>query len=481
VDESAESVVSHDACVVAGWRPVGSARGGSLLQGPVVPVGVVVVEVFGEDGFEVASAGDEQPVGAFAADAADPTFDITGEASRCAKAMVSQMRKEAEAEPTKQTREQMLGAVERAESAYGIRAMLELAGTESEVALAPTDLDAHPLLLNCRNGVLDLETGELREHDPALHLTKVTAASYDPEAEASLFVEFLERVQPDKAMREFLARLGGHALEGRITEHILAIFYGLGANGKTTLTEIIRKALGDYADATDPALLIDRGSEVHPTGVADLFGLRLALTYETNAGRRLAEGTVKRLTGGDRIKARRMREDFWSFDPSHSIVMSTNHKPIIVGTDEGIWRRLRLVPFDVVVPEGERDPKLPERLETETDGILAWLVCGHRAWRDRGLADPAAVTAATAAFRRESDMLALFIAEKCLTLPHLRVGSTELFEAWVAWCQRENVGAGTQKAFSQDMEKRGFDKKRGTGGAVRWLGIGLYVDETAAQ
>jgi putative DNA primase/helicase len=401
-------------------------------------------------------------------------FDITGEASRCAKAMVSQMRKEAEAEQDPKLRKEMLGDVERAESAYGIRAMLELAGTEPGVALAPKDLDAHPLLLNCANGVLDLETGDLRAHDPALHLMKVTAASYGPEPAAPQFAEFLARVHPDEAMREFLARLLGHALEGRITEHVLAIFYGLGANGKTTLTGIIRKTLGDYADATDPGLLIERG-HVHETGVADLFGLRLAFTYETDAGRRLAEGTVKRLTGGDRIKARRMREDFWSFDPTHSIVMSTNHKPIVVGTDEGIWRRLRLVPFDVVIPEDERDPKLPERLEAERDGVLAWLVRGYRAWRDRGLAEPAAVTAATAAFRGESDMLALFLAEKCRVGggQYAHVTSAELFKVWVQWCARENVEAGTHTAFTRDLVDRGFDPPKKSHGVMRWQGLTL--------
>jgi len=385
------------------------------------------------------------------------------------------MLTEAEQVVDEKKRDALVGSARRAESARGIWAMLELAGSEEGIALAPGDFDAHPELLNVGNGVLDLTTGEPRDHDPALHLTKVSGAAYHPDAQAPEFARFLDRIQPDQAMRDYLARLLGHTLTGRVVEHVLAIFCGVGANGKTTLTEAVRATLGDYAAATDPGLLIDLG-DVHPTGVADLFGLRLALTGETDAGRRLAEGTVKRLTGGETVKARRMREDFWEFTPTHSIVMSTNHTPIVTGTDEGIWRRLRLVPFPVVIPAEERDGKLPERLALELDGILAWLVRGHREWRDRGLADPEPVTAATAEFRADADMLGLFLEERCATSPSLREQSSDLFSEWVTWCKVENVEAGTNKAFSKALEERGFNKGRTSLGAV-WRGIALQTGD----
>jgi putative DNA primase/helicase len=292
--------------------------------------------------------------------------DLTGEVSRYAKKIARALLDEAKTESDEALRKKLIASAKRAESAYGVRCMLELAATEPTIALTPTDLDAHPHLLNTTTGTLNLATGTLQPHDPALHLTKITGAGYIPDAQCPEFTKFLERVQPDPEMRSFVARLLGHTLTGEVVEHILAILHGGGANGKTTLTEIVRKILGDYAATTDPSLLIDRG-ESHPTGIADLFGLRLALTFETDSGRRLAEGTIKRLTGGDRIKARRMREDFWEFDPTHSILMITNHKPIVTGDDEGIWRRLRLVPFDVTIPAAERDSKLPERLAAEAD------------------------------------------------------------------------------------------------------------------
>ena len=393
--------------------------------------------------------------------------DDTGEAIRYAKKIADMLPKFAKG-----------GWPSRTQTAAGINAMLNLAGTETGIALSPADLDADPYLLNVGNGTLDLRTRQLRPHNPDDLLTKICGANYHPDAAAPEFTTFLDKVQPEKTMRDFLARLFGHAMLGKVVEHVLAILYGVGANGKTTLVEAVSRVFGDYARPIEPGLLIDRG-DAHPTGTAALFGLRLAVTHETDAGRRLAEGTVKRLTGGDKITARRMREDFWDFDPSHSIVMHTNHKPIVRGTDEGIWRRLRFVPFDVVIPEDKRDGKLPERLATEADGILAWVVTGYRQWQDRGLAEPEQVTAATSAFRGESDMLGLFLEQRCRldAGPFATVQSSHLFASWCDWCKRENVDAGTQTAFSRELADRGYDKKKDGLGHMVWAGIDLYADE----
>jgi putative DNA primase/helicase len=401
--------------------------------------------------------------------------DLTGQVDRYAKTVARRLLEEAKAEADEELRKKLLVSARRAESASGIRAMLELAATEAGVALAPTDLDAHPHLLNTTTGTLDLRTAQLSPHDPALHLTKITSAGYVPGAACPEFTRFLDRVQPEPEMRSFVARLLGHTLTGEVLEHILAILHGSGANGKTTLTEIVRKVLGDYAATTDPGLLIDRGDH-HPTGIADLFGLRLALTFETDSGRRLAEGTIKRLTGGDRIKARRMREDFWEFDPTHSILMITNHKPIVTGDDEGIWRRLRLVPFDVTIPAGERDAKLPGRLEAEADAILGFLVEGYREYLSRGLAEPSTVTFATDSYRKESDALGRFLDECCLIMAGCRVASAELYAAWGRWCSGEGCEVGTQKAFSTKLINRGFDKRKVVGRET-WQGLGLQANE----
>jgi putative DNA primase/helicase len=401
-------------------------------------------------------------------------IDDTGQAARWCKVIARQLTTDAMAITDADKRAALVRLARRGESSAGVAGALTLASTESEVAVTPDDLDADPFLLNCTNGTLDLRTGELREHDPADLLTKITGAAYRPETLGPEWVKFLTRVQPDEGMREFLARLTGLALEGRVVEHLLPIHHGHGANGKTTFTDAVLHALGDYADVADPDLLTARTFDAHPTGVADLFGLRLAVLHESDAGRRLAEGTVKRLTGGDRVKARRMREDFWSFDPSHTFVMLTNHKPIIGGTDEGIWRRLRLVPWDVVIPPAERDAELGDKLQLEADAVLSWLVNGYREWRGRGLAEPDAVTAATKAFRDESDALGRFLEQRCFTGQHYNAGSSDLFSAWSTWCGQEGEEPGTQTAFATRMQNKGLDNYT-LHGRRRWRGVGLAV------
>jgi putative DNA primase/helicase len=299
---------------------------------------------------------------------------------------------------------------------------LTLASTEEGIALTRDDLDAHPLLLNCQNGVLDLRTGTLGPHDPELQLTKLTGAAYDPDAAGPEFEKFLCRVQPD------------------------------------------------------PELLNARTFAAHPTGVADLFGLRLAVLHESDQGRRLAEGTIKRLTRGDRIKARRMREDFWTFRPSHLFVMLTSHAPVVGGSDERIWRRLRLVSWPVIIKAGERELRLGDKLAEELDAVLAFLVAGYQDWRDEGLNDPAGVTKAMPDFRAESDSLGRFIEQRCLTGPHFSLRSADLFAAWCTWCRAECEEPGSQTDFPIAMTDAGFDKRKTKIGAV-WHGIGLAADD----
>lgn len=402
--------------------------------------------------------------------------DDTGQANRWAKVIARRLTVDAMSIQDADKRKAALNLARRGESSAGVSGALTLASTEDSIATTPDDLDADPFLLNVANGTVDLRTGELRPHNPTDLLTKITTAAYRPDATGPEWDRFLEKVQPDKDMRSFLARLVGHGLEGRVVVHILPIFYGAGANGKGTFINAVLHALGDYADAADPDLLTARTFDAHPTGVADLFGLRLAVLHEGDAGRRLAEGTVKRLTGGDRVKARRMREDFWAFDPSHTFLMLTNHKPLVQGTDEGIWRRLRLVPWDVVVPASERDEELGDRLAMEADAILAWLVAGYRDWHEHGLDEPEPVLTATAAYRAESDAIGRFLNERCTVGAHYYVRSGELFGAWSAWCTAEGEEPGTSKAFTTELQNRGFDAPKKTRTANVWRGIGLAAE-----
>ena len=404
--------------------------------------------------------------------------DSTGQAARWMKSVARRLTADALAIEDKDDRAKALSAAKRGESSHAIAGALILASTEAEVAVSPDDLNADPYLLNCANGTVDLRTLELREHDPADLLTKVTRAAWHPDAASEEWDAFLARVQPDQELRGYLGRLTGHSLEGRVSEHVFPVHYGAGANGRSTFFEAACHALGDYAGPADPDLLTARTYSAHPTGTADLFGLRLAMLHETDEGRRLAEATLKRLTGGDRIKARGMRQDFWSFTPSHTFAMVTNHRPVIRGTDDGIWRRVRLVAWEVQIPAGERDGELGDRLRLSADAVLAFLAGGYTDWREHGLGDPEQVIKATDAWRGESDALGRFITERCLTGPNFYVRSSDLFAAWCKWCEAEREEHGTQTAFSLELERRGYRKHHTEVGTV-WDAIALAAEDDA--
>ncbi len=402
--------------------------------------------------------------------------DITGQAHRWAKQVARGGLLWASWIDDDDVRKKTESVAKALESSRGVAGILTLAATEQTVALDPAVLDADPYLLNVANGVLDLRTREVLPHDPAAHLTKVANAAFRLDAQAPIWEGFVAQILPDAEVRAFVQRYLGYALLGEVKEHVLAVFHGAGANGKSTLIGAVDYVLGDYALTPDAELLAERSGDFHPTSAASLLGARLAIIQEFDQGRRLAEGTVKRLTGGDPIAARRMREDFWEFTPSHTFVLATNHRPQVRGTDEGIWRRIRLVPFDVVIPERDRDPDLPDRLKAEADGILLWLVAGYTDWHTNGLAEPQAVKDATGQYRHDSDHLARFLADKCTAAGMVSVNSTMIYNAWSKWCLGEGIEPGTQTEFSNALAQRGFDKKRSSRGMV-FTGLGLLAEE----
>ena len=258
---------------------------------------------------------------------------------------------------------------------------------------------------------------------------RCAGGAYRPDAQTPIWNAFLVRVLPDEAVRGFVQRLAGLALLGEVREHILPIFTGLGANGKGTFYKAVLHALGDYAATADPDLFMHRDG-AHPTGQMDLLGKRLVVVSESDEGRSLAEATVKRLTGGDPIKARHMRRDFVEFMPSHLPILVTNHLPKVSGDDPAIWRRLRVVPFDVVIPDAEQDKNLDAHLQLEADGILTWAIAGLRDYLDRGLDEPDSVRAATDAYHTNSDAVGQFINDQCHQSPAVKVTAGELFDAW---------------------------------------------------
>lgn len=360
-----------------------------------------------------------------------------------------------------------------------IHAMVDLARSSHGVPVLAHELDADPWLLNVANGTLNLHTGELRAHAQGDLITKRAGCAYVPDAEAPRFAAFLEQVLPDPEVRRFVQAYAGYCLTGVTSEQILLFAHGVGANGKTTLIQALLHVLGEYAKQAEPDLLLARDN-AHPTGVADLQGARLVVSSEIEDGRRLAEATVKQLTGSDRVKARYMRQDFFEFDPTHKLLIATNHKPAVRGTDHAIWRRIRLVPFDVVVDRHDQDPYLQERLRAEAEGILAWAVEGCRIWQDEGLPVPAAIVAATEEYRAEEDRVGAFIAERCELGATYSESASALYKAYSTWAEAGGEGVLSQKRFGGQIKERGLDKAR-LGAEGRYHYIGIQVKHTAPE
>lgn len=292
-----------------------------------------------------------------------------------------------------------------------------------------------------------------------------------------------QQAQDDRARRliGFLQRVFGQCLSGDVSEQDLYILYGTGANGKSTLVNTILALLGGYAMKASAELLMTTRSDRHPTERADLFGKRLVATIETQEAGRLNETFVKEATGGDPIRARRMREDFWEFLPTHKMLLATNHKPDIRGTDYAIWRRIKLVPFTVTIPSEHQDKTLPERLLTELPGILAWLVQGCLAWQEKGLKPPPEVLLATEAYRQEQDVFEAFLETECVRLPQARVSAADLYQTYDHWCQANEIDPMAKQAFGRRLGDAGFTRDQGTGGRREWVGVGLPAREEGSR
>lgn len=337
-----------------------------------------------------------------------------------------------------------------------VGAMVRLAKSHAGIATTPAALDADPWLLNVGNGTLDLRTGELVPHRRDTLATKLAPVSYVPSAACPRWMQFLEETQPDVVVRSFLQRLIGYSLTGVIREHVLPIHYGDGRNGKGVFINTILAVLGGYGAAPQASLLMAKpGAEEHPTGLTMLLGCRLAAISETKQGQSIDVALVKQLTGGDPVTARRMRENFFTFDPTHKLMLSTNHRPGIRETKDAIWSRVMLIPW-LVSFKGREDFALTDKLKTELEGILAWAVRGCLQWQAVGLLPPASVLAATKSYREDQDTFGDFLTEKCILESDAKVTRKALRLAYETWAKevgdRNPVGP---KLLAENLRERG--------------------------
>lgn len=349
-----------------------------------------------------------------------------------------------------------------------LAAACDIARVLPGIGVASAALDADPWLLNVQNGTIDLRTGKLRPHRREDLCTKLSPVVFDPDALCPTWDAFLAKVQPDEEVREFLQRLVGYAATGVVREHILPIHYGGGGNGKGVCADTLLAVLGDYGVQVPVELLMEARGDRHPTERTTLLGRRFAAASEPKEGGVLNVALVKALTGGDTISARFMRGDFFEFQPQHKLWFSTNHRPIIKETANAIWRRVVLVPWAVEIPAAEQDAELKEKLTREAPGILAWIVRGCLAWRSEGLNPPAAIKAASEAYRADSDWCGEFL-RACVT-PEVgcRTSSADAYEVFLRWAMGSGVDKKSHKAFGIAMREKGLKSEKSS--------VVFYVD-----
>lgn len=407
--------------------------------------------------------------------------DDVGKVDVLAKQTIRRILDEAAGAFDTEERKALASWAVKCETAGRVTSLMKLVRTEFKIPILPSFLDPDPWLFNCPNGTVNLKSGRMREHDRSDMITRMSPVEFDIEAECPLWESTIDRIfNSDEDLISFVQRLFGICLTGDVSEQILPIFFGEGGNGKSTILNALLDIMGpDYAIAAPPGLLFTTKGDKHPTDKASLFGMRLVVDMESAESARLNEAVVKQLTGSDRISARRMREDFWTFNPTHKLIIGTNNQPAIQETKNAIWRRLKLVPFTVEIPESEQDGSLPEKLRAEYPGILAWCSRGCVDWVQGGLRTPSVVKAATAEYRAEEDALGSFIEDECITDSSVRCRASQLYQRYRKGLEGFGMVNLTQTAFGRAMAKRGFEKHSSNG--IWYLGIALRQKEESEE
>ena len=395
---------------------------------------------------------------------------------RLALETIRHMVSEAESLPS-DLRSRMLRHSLASESLGRLTAMVSLAG--ALLPIQPGELDRNPLLLNLINGTLDLSTGKLRKHNSGDFITKLAPVKYDHMAKCSKFLGFIKRIMGrDKPLLAYLQRAVGYSLTSQTKEQCFFFLHGRGANGKTVLLNTLRNILGDYALQSPPELLLtkDRQGGATPE-LARLPGARLVCTSETEDGHRFAENTIKQLTGGDVIAARHLYGELFEFKPTFKIWLAANHKPIIRGTDLGIWRRIHLIPFNVTIPQNEQDKNLETKLMDEWPGILNWSIAGCRKWITTGLQPPDAVVESVDEYRTDMDTFGEFLNECCVLDAQAITTANELYLRYKFWAE-QNIGKYmmSPNSFGRHLSERGFRKIRDAH-TKSWKGIRIRGSE----
>ena len=314
------------------------------------------------------------------------------------------------------------------------------------------DYDANIWLFNVQNGVVDLKTGAVSLHDRTRLLSKISPAVYDPTATCPLWNEFLVEVLETEEMIDFVSRAAAYSLTGDINEQAVFFLHGSGANGKSVFLEVLLYILGDYSRVCNfDTFVVKKHDSKSDNDMAQLVGRRLVLTSESQDGHRLNEALLKQITGGDLVEARFLYKERFNFLPQFKLWFSSNYTPAIRGTDEGIWRRMKLIPFEVTIPEERRDRRLIEKLRAEASGIFNWLLRGMARYNQIGLAYPKKVSQATSQYKAEQDVIGQFLLDRTRLNPLAKVKGAELYSTFKWWAGANREFVLTERQFTKAL------------------------------
>ncbi len=369
-----------------------------------------------------------------------------------------------------------------------IVSMIAQAECDPAVSILTNRLDTSPWLLNCSNGTLDLQTGELRPHSQLNLISKLINVAYNPEAQCPIWEKFIADIfDHDAELIRFIHQACGYTLTGNTREQVFFILHGYGSNGKSTFLGTLRDVLCDYQAKTTTDTFVEKHNSNNSNDVAALRGARMVSAIEVAAGKKMSESLVKELTGQDEVTARFLYKEFFTFAPIFKLWLACNHIPEIRGQDDGIWRRVRNIPFKIQFQDEDhptgpyKNRDLPDQLRTELEGILAWLVRGCADWNKYGLSMPAVVMKSTANLRKDMDPLDGFFSECCVTGKNVRSQAKDLYSAYVAWAEENGDRPLSQRWFGLRLSERsGFSNFRGAKGVRCWKGIGLLDSDNSS-
>jgi len=407
--------------------------------------------------------------------------DVTGEIERKAESTVKTILTEADKEKSGEMYAEIVTHAKRSQSTAQIGALIER--TKNRRPVEPPQLDTDLMAFNTQNGTLNLRTGELKAHQRADLITKISPVAYDSNAKAPLWDKFLQTVtEQNDELISFLQRVVGYTLSGDTTEHCMFFLHGTGRNGKSVFLNVLAYVMGDYGSSVRPDVLMAKPQgDTIPNEIAALNAVRSVFTIETESGRRLAESMLKQFTGGDTVSARFLHSEFFNFRPQFKIFMASNHKPVIRGQDVAIWERIHLIPFNKYIKREDRDPFLEQKLCKEAPGILKWALDGCIAWQSVGLRPPSIVKIATDDYRSEMDLLAEFLEDVCVFQHRATVPKASLWKSYAKWCTENSVKYPiNRREFKECLLTKGvLDKK--TAGVRVWENVRLVDEEYLAD